>query len=155
MFLVTVYGASAMSAAALANGIFCRRKASTMKTPMLSPAVQAQNPDYRVADPPATVHNRLLQKSSGSFALAVWNEQAGGTSSVTVDLGGRRAWVEICDLAVGAAPTQFLRRVKSPTLTLSDHPPILVMPGTHKAPVIRTLRTARYRHTAAGQPRNF
>ncbi len=111
--------------------------------------------NYRVVDPPATVHDMLLQKSSGSCARGGWDERTSGTGSGTVDLGGRRAWVGVCDPTVGTSPVQFLRGVKFLTLTLSDHPLIIVMPGTHKAPVIRTLRAARYRHTSASQPRNF
>ena len=90
--------------------------------------------NYRVVNPPATVHDLLMQKSNGFFALAVWDEQVSGTSSVTVNLGGRHAWVAVCDPTVGTAPVQFLRGVKSLTLTLSDHPLIIVMPGSHKAP---------------------
>ncbi len=84
--------------------------------------------NYRVVDPPATVHDMLLQKSSGAFALAVWDEQVSGTSSVTVDLGGPRARVEVYDPTVGTTPVQSLRNIKSLTLALSDHPMIIVLP---------------------------
>ena len=89
--------------------------------------------NYRVVDPPATVHDVLLQKSDGTFALAVWDEQVSGTSHVTVDLGGLRARVEIYDPTLGTAPVQSLRDTRSLTLALSDHPLIIVMPRVKKA----------------------
>ena len=88
--------------------------------------------NYRVVDSPATVHNMLLQKSSGAFALAVWDEQVSGTSQVTVDLGGLRARVAVYDPTLGTAPVQSLRGIKSLTLALSDHPLIVIIPGSKK-----------------------
>jgi hypothetical protein len=90
--------------------------------------------NYRVVDPPTTVHDLLLQKSNGTFALAVWDEQASGTSQVTVDLGGVRPRAYVFDPTVGAAPIQSLRHIRSLTLTLSDHPVIIALPRTKEAP---------------------
>jgi hypothetical protein len=84
--------------------------------------------NYRVMNPPATVHDMLMEKSNGIFVLAVWDEQVSGTSQVTVDLGSTRARVEVYDPTLGTAPVQSLRNVKSLTLTLSDHPLIIAMP---------------------------
>ena len=42
---------------------------------------------YSIPNEPATVHDLLLQKSSGVFKLVVWDEQVSGTSTVRVNLG--------------------------------------------------------------------
>jgi hypothetical protein len=84
------------------------------------------NLDYSIADEPATVHDLLLQKSSGVFALVVWDERpSGGSDDVTVDLSTSRAAVSIYDPTTGTAPTQTLQGVSSVALVLSDHPVIL------------------------------
>jgi hypothetical protein len=82
--------------------------------------------DYSIANEPATVHDLLLQKGSGTFELCVWNEQpTGGTQMVVVDLGKSRATVAIYDPTTGTAPSQTLHGVGSVILTLSDHPAIV------------------------------
>ncbi len=43
--------------------------------------------DFTIPAEPAAVHHLLMQKSTGSFELAVWAEQAKGSSDVTVKLG--------------------------------------------------------------------
>jgi hypothetical protein len=82
--------------------------------------------DYAVVSEPPTVHDLLLQKSDGTFALAVWDERpTGGSDSVTVDLRMPRASVTIYDPTLGISPMQTLRAVTSVPLTLTDHPVIL------------------------------
>ena len=66
--------------------------------------------NYQVVDPPATVHDMLLQKSDGTFALAVWDEQVSGTSQVTVRLGRAFPSVRVYDPTLGTNPTQTLPR---------------------------------------------
>jgi hypothetical protein len=83
---------------------------------------------YSIPNEPATVHDMLLQKSDGTFDLAVWDEQVSGTSDVTVNLGGTHALVEVYDPTIGTAPVQTLRNTKSLTLTLSNHPDIIAIP---------------------------
>lgn len=80
---------------------------------------------YSLANPPATVHDLLLQKSSGAFELVVWNEQVRGTSAVRVNFGRAYPSVKVYDPTLGTTPTQTLRAVKSLTLTLSDHPVVI------------------------------
>src|SRR5206468_1833083 len=41
---------------------------------------------YSIPGEPATVHDMLLQKSNGTFALVVWNERLKGSDSVRIDL---------------------------------------------------------------------
>ncbi len=82
--------------------------------------------EYSIASPPTTVHDLLLQKSTGTFELVVWDERPmGGTDTVTVDLGHSRASVNVYDPTTGTTPVQTLTNVSSAMLMLSDHPMIL------------------------------
>jgi hypothetical protein len=86
--------------------------------------------DYSIPNEPATVHDMLLQKSDGSFYLAVWDERVVGTGSdnVTVNLGGTQSTVNVYDPAIGTTIQQHLTNVSSVNLSLSDHPLILAIP---------------------------
>jgi hypothetical protein len=77
--------------------------------------------DYAIANEPATVHDLLLQKSSGSFELVVWDERASATDAVTVSLGKTRSTVNLYDVTTGTTPTKTLTSVASVPLSLSDH----------------------------------
>ena len=82
--------------------------------------------DYSVAPEPATVHDLLLQKSDGTFALVLWDERPGGGSdTVTVNLGTSRPNVTVYDPTTGTAPTQTLHGVSAVPLTLGDHPVVI------------------------------
>jgi hypothetical protein len=82
--------------------------------------------NYSIPSQPATVHELLMQKSSGAFELAVWNERpSGGSDDVTVDLGGTHATVTVYDPTTGTSPTRTLTNVGSVVLTLTDHPMII------------------------------
>jgi hypothetical protein len=86
--------------------------------------------DYTIAGEPATVHDLLLQKSSGTFELVVWDERpTGGSDDVNVDLGHPRATVTLYDPTTGTSPTQVLSQVSSVMVTVSDHPVILELAG--------------------------
>ena len=84
--------------------------------------------DYVIPDEPATVHDLLLQKSNGAYELAVWDESATGSDSVTVQLPAESPLVNVYDPTVSAAPTQTLKNVRSIPLTLRDHPLIIEIP---------------------------
>ncbi len=85
--------------------------------------------DYTIAGEPATVHDLLLEKSDGSFALVVWDEnQTGGPDAVVIDLTTPRATVEVYDPTVGATPGQSLTMVSSVSLSLTDHPVVITVP---------------------------
>jgi hypothetical protein len=82
--------------------------------------------DYAIAGEPATVHDLLLQKSTGTFELVVWDERpTGGSDSVTVNLTTPRATVKVYDPTTGSSPATTLHAVTSVPLTLGDHPMIL------------------------------
>lgn len=83
--------------------------------------------NYSVPNEPETVHDLLLQKSNGTFYIAVWDEElpgSGVSDSVTVDLGGTYN-VAPYDTTRGPRSIQTLTSVSSVTLSLSDHPVIL------------------------------
>jgi hypothetical protein len=97
-------------------------------TSILANNVPVENPgklNYTIANAPSTVHDLLLQKSSGTFELVIWGEQIAGTSAITVNLGDTSAEVRIYDTTVSATPTQILANVSSLPLTISDHALIL------------------------------
>lgn len=83
--------------------------------------------NYSIANEPATVHDLLLQKSSGAFELVVWDERPVGetTDHVSVNLGGSHATVNVYDVTAATKPVQTLTNVSSVPLTLSDHPMII------------------------------
>jgi hypothetical protein len=80
---------------------------------------------YSIAYAASTIHDLLLQKSSGAFELLVWGEQVTGANNVTVNLGKNYAKVRIYDTTVGTAPIQTLTDIASVPLTISDHAMIL------------------------------
>jgi hypothetical protein len=81
--------------------------------------------DYSIADAPSTVHDLLLQKSSGAFELVVWGELVAGTNNIMVNLGRSYAKVGIYDITVGTTPIQILTDVASVPLAISDHAMLL------------------------------
>src|SRR5262249_28844344 len=83
--------------------------------------------NYSIPEQPATVHDLLLQKSDGTFALVVWNEREKGGDEVFVRLGGRYPAVKVYDPTVGTEPVQTPGDVDSLKLTLSDRPVIIAI----------------------------
>jgi hypothetical protein len=81
--------------------------------------------NYSIANQPSTVHDLLLQKSSGVFELAVWNERASGGDDIIVNFGDTFGSVKVYDTTVGIDPVQVLNNVSSVSLGLSDHPVII------------------------------
>jgi hypothetical protein len=91
--------------------------------------------NYSIPGQPTTVHDMLLQKSDGTFALVVWSERVEGANSITVHLGGAYPSVTVYDPTIGTSATQTLSNAASVPLTLSDHPVIIAIPTrTHRAP---------------------
>jgi hypothetical protein len=80
---------------------------------------------YTIPDQPATVHDLLLCKNTGVFALVVWNEKANGTDNVTVDLGAARRSVRLYDPTTGTVPVHTFTEVRSVSWALCDHPIII------------------------------
>ena len=87
--------------------------------------------NYAILGEPATVHDFLMQRSDGTFYLAVWDERSTAVAdSVTVSLGETHASVKVYDPTIGTAAVQTLSNVSSVPLTLSDHPLILAISGS-------------------------
>jgi hypothetical protein len=85
---------------------------------------------YAIPDQPATVHDLLLQKSTGEFALVVWDERVEGNDAVTVELGEPGKLVTIYDITSGTHPVTSLKNASSVPLTLSDHAVIIELIAT-------------------------
>jgi hypothetical protein len=82
---------------------------------------------YSIPEQPATVHDLLLQKSDGTFALVVWNERLKGADEVTVQLGRTYPTVNVYDPTMGTQPIQSLDKTDALKLTLSNHPVIITI----------------------------
>lgn len=78
--------------------------------------------NYSIPGEPANVHDLLLEKSNGTFELAVWGEQATGSNRVTVNLGTLASRVNIYDPTQGTTAIQTLTNVVSVSLTLANYP---------------------------------
>ena len=85
--------------------------------------------NYSIANEPATVHDMLLQKSNGTFYLAIWDEQTSTstTDNITVTLGTPVTVTEY-DTTVGTTPVATFTNATSIPLTLSDHAVFLAIP---------------------------
>jgi hypothetical protein len=82
--------------------------------------------DYTISNEPSTVHDLLLQKSDGTYALAVWGDQVPPNStSVVVNLGGPYPTVKVYDITRGTMPVRTLSDASSIPLILADHALIL------------------------------
>jgi hypothetical protein len=83
--------------------------------------------NYSIPVQPATVHDLLLQKSDGTFALVVWGERLKGSDEVIVHLGAKYPVVKVYDPTIGTEPVQAAKAIESLKLTISDHPLIITI----------------------------
>jgi hypothetical protein len=80
---------------------------------------------YSISNEPATAHDLLLQKSDGTYALAVWGDQVvGETVDVTVNLP-RLTTVSVYDVTIGTSPVQAFNNISSIPVTITNHALIL------------------------------
>lgn len=87
--------------------------------------------DYSIRNQPTTVHDLLLQKSDGAFALVLWGERfASGSDQVAVNLATRCESVKVYDPTGGASPVETLTETASIRVTLSEHPVIIELRAT-------------------------
>jgi hypothetical protein len=86
---------------------------------------KADVPGYSIPDQPTNVHDLLLQKRQGSYAIVVWGERVGGSCNATVQLAKPAAHAKVYDPTSGVAPRQSLEQIKSIPLTMGDHPLII------------------------------
>jgi hypothetical protein len=83
--------------------------------------------DYTIPNMPPTVHDLLLQKDDGAFALVIWGERVTGADRVQVNPGRRFKSVQVYDTKVGTDPVVTMGEVASLTLHISDHPVVLAL----------------------------
>lgn len=83
--------------------------------------------EYTIPDAGFTVHDLLLQKSDGSFWLAVWDDRPVGeaTDNVTVTLANPVQTAAVYDPVTGPDAARTISNTASVQLTLSDHPQII------------------------------
>ncbi|MGH7970708.1 MAG: glycosyl hydrolase, partial [Limisphaerales bacterium] len=82
--------------------------------------------DYTIPGRPETVHDMLLQKKGGNFALVIWDERfMVGTDEIKVELANTPGTVEIFDPTTGSSPLRRAEAGGSISLTLSNHPVVL------------------------------
>lgn len=85
--------------------------------------------DYSIPNEPATVHDLLLQNSDGTFQLLVWDERVKGTDTLKIQFVGDRDFAKIYDPTIGAKPAETHDHVSELTLTMTDHPLVIAIPG--------------------------
>lgn len=83
---------------------------------------------YAIPNMPTTVHDLLLQKSDGTFALVVWSERVKGTNEVAVRFDAPQTKVSLYDPTVGTFPTTVTGHVDAIRLSLTDHPIVIEIP---------------------------
>jgi hypothetical protein len=75
-----------------------------------------------VSVPPTYEHDMLMQKSTGMFEWAIWDENLPTASdAVTANLGAAYSVVNIYDPTLNSSPIATYANVSSVPLTLSDH----------------------------------
>lgn len=82
---------------------------------------------YSIVNSSITVHDLLIQKSSGLHELAIWDDRpvGDGADDVIVRLGESFATVKVYDITLGSGPVQTLNKVNSVQLILTDHAMII------------------------------
>ena len=97
---------------------------------------------YQLTGTLSTDHSMLMQKSDGSYWLAIWNEArlSGPTTptaltvanhTVTLTLGGTATTIEIFDPLTGTTATQTVSNASTVTLSVPDHPILVeIIPGS-------------------------
>lgn len=86
-----------------------------------SPSGTGERLDYVISPRPDTVHDLLLHKGDGTFALVVWSESLKETSNVAVKLGTEFSSAKVYDVTAGTSPIATLSNTKEILLSLTDH----------------------------------
>jgi len=90
-------------------------------------AAKGKDLSYSIKDQPVTTHDLLLQRNDGSFALIIWGERMTGSDAITLQLGKKCKEITCYDPTLGTEPTRKLDNTDNTTLTISDHPVILIL----------------------------
>ncbi len=84
--------------------------------------------NYSISNQPEAVHDLLLQKSDGTFALIIWGElYAGGEENITVNFARTHNTITVYDPTKGTAPINTLNKTNSIPLKMTTHPYILMV----------------------------
>jgi hypothetical protein len=95
---------------------------------------------YAVPNLPTSGNQLLLEKSNGTFDLALWNETqiwnpttgneiAAPVATTTVEFGQTQKVVLVFDPVLGTTPIAAYQNVQSIQVGLTDHPVIVEVPG--------------------------
>jgi hypothetical protein len=78
---------------------------------------------YLILNEPATVHDLLLQKSSGTYELVIWDDRPVGeaTDNTTVSLGTTYPTINVYDITSGTTTVQTLSNASTVPINLTDH----------------------------------
>lgn len=90
-------------------------------------AAKGKDLSYSIKDQPVTTHDLLLQRNDGSFALIIWGERMTGSDAITLQLGKKCKEITCYDPTLGTEPTLKLENTDNTSLTISDHPVILIL----------------------------
>jgi hypothetical protein len=76
-----------------------------------------------ILNEPATVHDLLLQKSSGTYELVIWDDRPVGeaTDNTTVSLGTTYPTINVYDITSGTTTVQTLSNASTVPINLTDH----------------------------------
>ena len=89
-----------------------------------TPNPEPRKLSYAIAAQPPTVHDLLLHKGDGSFALVLWGERVSGSDDVRIEFATSHS-VKIYDVALGLTPVKELKGVREVDLKIADHALIL------------------------------
>jgi hypothetical protein len=84
---------------------------------------------YALENATTTIHDLLLQKSTGEFDLILWDERTSGADHLAVIFGSTHQNVEVYDILKSSQATAAFHGVKRIDLTLSDHAMIIALPN--------------------------
>lgn len=82
---------------------------------------------YAIPGQPATVHDLLLEKSSGELDVVVWDERVSGQDAVTLQFAKPVTLAVVYDPTIGNTPTAVHSAIRSLALTLSNHPVVIAI----------------------------
>ncbi|MDR3507381.1 MAG: calcium-binding protein, partial [Caulobacteraceae bacterium] len=118
--------------------------------------------NYSLTNMPSTASSLLLEKSSGAYDLVLWNEPqiwnsttntavTAATSTVTVNLGGTYATVDVYDPLTGTTAVVEAHNVSQITVSISDHPLIIeVSQASTAATIVNNPLTVTGAHVLSG-----
>ncbi len=91
--------------------------------------------DYTIGDTASGDNSLLLEKSDGTYWLALWNELNSG-HTVTLNLANTASQVEIFDPLTGTSAVQTASNTNSVQINVPDHPVLVeIVPSGGSAPV--------------------